>query len=302
MTNEELVDAVQNDDNKKDPMLALWEQNRGLIGEVVKRYLSYMELEDLEQEGYIGLYKAAINYKPDKGANFATYAKITIECHFIRSIENHGYIVRIPIHLRQCIQQYKRLLARYKKEYGASFPDDSYICNELGIKKEKLELIKHVLIDFDGMKSLNTPVGEEKEDGFEYLDIVPGVQDIEEDIDKRVDREILKQDIKKALAESKLKYPQVVPWLYRDGKTLKECGEMIGITAESVRKHKEAALDYFRNCKHTPKLKAYHEVYLGCPRIQNVSVATFNRTWTSATEKEALFRLERCLKRNNICY
>lgn len=41
-------------------------------------YLTGGDLEDLIQEGMIGLYKATVDYKAEKGASFATFARLCI--------------------------------------------------------------------------------------------------------------------------------------------------------------------------------------------------------------------------------
>lgn len=56
----------------------LWQQNIGLVRTIATYYKSesdrLYDSEDLLQEGYFGLYRAALKYQPERGAAFSTYA------------------------------------------------------------------------------------------------------------------------------------------------------------------------------------------------------------------------------------
>lgn len=89
MTNEELVKAYQ--DGDKEAMERIVEQNRGLVFMVVNRYInsletSYLEKDDLEQLGFIGLMEAAKGFEPSKGFKFTSYASTAILGHITRGL------------------------------------------------------------------------------------------------------------------------------------------------------------------------------------------------------------------------
>lgn len=69
-TNECIVAAVQAGDNEAENMLELWQQNKGFIAMMARRYSAGAEMEDLEQEGYIALYEAVRYYEPNRGMSF----------------------------------------------------------------------------------------------------------------------------------------------------------------------------------------------------------------------------------------
>lgn len=78
MTNEELVRRYQEGD--KEALNEIIQENKGIVNVVARRYIGYcistIDLDDLIQEGYIGLIKAAERYdfnNPKKAA-FMTYA------------------------------------------------------------------------------------------------------------------------------------------------------------------------------------------------------------------------------------
>lgn len=73
-TNEALVLKIKSGINVADNMLRLWQQNRGFIKKMANRYKGYEDVEDLEQQGYIGLDNAVGGYRPDENVSFITYA------------------------------------------------------------------------------------------------------------------------------------------------------------------------------------------------------------------------------------
>lgn len=74
MTNEQLVVRIQAGEETAANMLQLWQQNKGFVASIAKKYRGYAEMEDLMQEGYIGLNDAVAHYKEGKGALFTSYA------------------------------------------------------------------------------------------------------------------------------------------------------------------------------------------------------------------------------------
>ena len=124
MTNEELVKAYQNGDNKA--LDQLLKDNKGMVYLIAKKYQGYciatLDIEDLIQEGYLGLMEAAKRYdfNNSKKAMFMTYALFWI---------------------RQRISRYGKYRSRKKEEVsihtpigedleiGDTLPEkDDYIC------------------------------------------------------------------------------------------------------------------------------------------------------------------------------
>lgn len=60
-----------------------------LVRSIVKKYAHLgVPIEDLEQEGMIGLLKAADKFRDDKGAKFSTYATYWIKKKILAAIDN----------------------------------------------------------------------------------------------------------------------------------------------------------------------------------------------------------------------
>ncbi len=82
-------------------------------GEARKLSGPFMNEEDLVQEGYIGLLRAAKRFDPDRAIRFSTYARWWVRAQMTRAIDHHGRPVRLPggaveqtRNLRKVIQEY----------------------------------------------------------------------------------------------------------------------------------------------------------------------------------------------------
>lgn len=107
MTNEQLVIRIRAGIDVAENMLKLWQQNQGFIVAIAKRFQGYEDMEDLKQQGYIGLCQAVDGYNPDEGVPFINYAGFWIRQSMQRYIEDCGSVVRIPVDLRSMIGKYK---------------------------------------------------------------------------------------------------------------------------------------------------------------------------------------------------
>ena len=75
--NEIILLIRKNDDNAMEYMLKKYS---GVVKKEIRTvYLTGAEMDDLAQEGMIGLFKAIRDYEPDKGASFHTFATLCIE-------------------------------------------------------------------------------------------------------------------------------------------------------------------------------------------------------------------------------
>ena len=105
--NEQIVGQIQTGEKEQENMTLLWQQNQNFIAMIARKYSSCAEMEDLEQEGYIGLYEAVRHYDASSGVPFINYAAFWIRQVMRRYIDNCGRVVRIPTHAVDKIQRYK---------------------------------------------------------------------------------------------------------------------------------------------------------------------------------------------------
>ena len=84
--------------DEAENMLKLWQQNRGLIHTIARKYAAYDDIEDLEQQGYIGLCDAVQNYRPEEGDGiFYLRCILDKSCHAtLRGMFLPGAYFRLP--------------------------------------------------------------------------------------------------------------------------------------------------------------------------------------------------------------
>lgn len=288
MTNEELVIQIQSGTDRTENMTKLWMQNKGMIYQIAKKYVGYEEIDDLLQVGFEGLCKAVEHYEYAATVSFITYATFWIKATMQRYIDNCSCVIRMPTYARAEVQQYRRFISDYQKEYGCS-PSDSEIQSFLYVSREKFETIKNN-VNMANIQSLDRSLDT---DGTEttLCDMIADTSNNEEDLIKSLDTEIMTRELWAAVEELPGDMSEVIKSRFREQKTLKEIGENQGVTLGYVRRIQQKALRKLRTSHNCRGYKEYYLEYIANP-VFRLGVNQFNRTWTSAVELEALKHLE----------
>jgi len=131
-----LTRAVQAGDESARQRLI--ESNMRLVINIAKTYRNRaIPLEDLIQEGAIGLMQAAERFDPDKGFRFSTYATHWIRQAIGRAIDNKSKAIRLPAHVSQSLRRIEKERLRLARELGQD-PSPEQIAQAMGISAKKL--------------------------------------------------------------------------------------------------------------------------------------------------------------------
>ena len=151
----ELTRAVQKGcPNAKQRLI---ESNMRLVINIAKSYRNRnIPLEDLIQEGAIGLMQAAERFDPDKGFRFSTYATHWVRQSIGRAIDNKSKAIRLPAHISQSLRRLEKERLRLARELGTD-PTPEQLALALGISANKLLTLIQSSQD---MVSLDMSVGE----------------------------------------------------------------------------------------------------------------------------------------------
>lgn len=299
MTNEQIAIRIKAGIDVADNMLQLWQQNRGFIHKIVNQYKAYAEEEDLEQEGYLGLSAAVDHYNPDEGVTFIHYASFWIKQYIARYIRGNG-TVRLPESMQGRIREYNKMVQKWQQNYHRK-PTDGEICHFLGISWEMLENLRKAA-QMVQIGSLDVPVGEEGD--CSMYDLLPSAIDEEEQTIEKIQHEQLCA-VLWPLVDSLLgQQPQVIRARYQERRTLADIAKEKGVTLDAIRQQEAKGLRELRKPSKSKLLRPFlpddNRIYsMG---LQGNGVGSFNRTWTSSTERVALrdWELEELeyLKRN----
>lgn len=108
-------------------------------GEARKLMGPFMSEEDLVQEGYIGLLRAAKRFDPDRGIRFSTYARWWVRAQMTRAIDHTGRPVRLP---GCAVEQTRNLRKAMKRFEDAGIPFTvAELAEEAGIDTERATLL-----------------------------------------------------------------------------------------------------------------------------------------------------------------
>jgi len=150
-----LTRAVQQGDAQAKSRLI--ESNMRLVINIAKGYRNRaIPLEDLIQEGAIGLMQAAERFNPDKGFRFSTYATHWIRQAIGRAIDNKSKAIRLPAHVSQSIRKIERVKSELARELGRE-PTLEQIAVVMGLTPKKLQTLMQSSQD---LLSLDMSIGD----------------------------------------------------------------------------------------------------------------------------------------------
>lgn len=122
------------------------QHNRSLVAGIARRFAGQgMLLEDLVQEGTLGLLRAIDKFDPGRGFQFSTYAIWWIRQGVSRAVLEQGRSVRVPVHLKEQTTRLRNVEARLAHRLGRS-PTRAELGVEVGLSEAKVQHLQQQLL------------------------------------------------------------------------------------------------------------------------------------------------------------
>jgi len=207
------------------------------------------ELEDLLQEGALGLIRAILNYDSSKhDSSFVSYFPMWVRQYIDRAFADKSRTIRIPVHMHERMIKYQETINKLEANNGGA-PDIDSIADEMGILPDEAEQIGnyfYVVEPFENCMLVS-------DDGFveyEFWDTTS---------DELVSTSLCREVILSVLSTLSKRESDVIRLRFGIdtgvAQTLEEVGTVFGVTRERIRQIEAMALRKLRHPSRSRRLK-----------------------------------------------
>ena len=222
---------------------SLINSNIRLVASIAQKYQGRgLPMEDLIQEGIIGLIRAADKFNWRRGYRFSTYATHWIKQTILRSIANSGRSIRLPAYIVDTIGRVARVRGELEITLGRQ-PSRAELAHAACMTEDQLTDLLQSIVD---PVSLDAPIGEEGD--RRLSEILPS--DEYQSPSARVFRHAIHQELGRAVKSLTPREQEVLTLRFglngTEPHTLEAVGKALHITRERARQLELQALDKLR--------------------------------------------------------
>lgn len=213
--------------------------NLRLVVNVARHYVGRgLSLEDLIEEGNLGLLRAVEGFDPAMQTRFSTYATFWIRQSIRRALVNTAPLVRLPAYVVELLNTFRKEAVQLRESLGRQ-PTTEEVTRRLRLPRRKL----HILLQALQMQNPTMPL-DRPEAGRPIADmlldrrIAPPGSHLEEVDNQRTFRQLLAtlEPREAALLRMRFGLDEQPPM------TLQEVGDSLGLTRERVRQIEKKVL------------------------------------------------------------
>src|SRR5579875_3577277 len=213
--------------------------NLRLVVSQARRYQGHgLPMEDLVQEGMLGLIRAVEKFDWRRGFKFSTYGTLWIRQAIQRGLQNHGRTIRVPVHVAQRQVKIRKLESELSAKLGRE-PSDEELAAVAELPLDEVMELRELN---RAMTSLDQPVGDDGETALGELLPSDRPEPVEEVTDADRDRRVnaLVQDLpeeERNVIRLRFGLTGAEPL------TLRQTGIELGITTEQARQLEARGLE-----------------------------------------------------------
>jgi len=227
----------ENDPEAREEMVR---SNLRLVVNIAKNYTNRgLALQDLIEEGNIGLLKAVEGFNPEMNIRFSTYASWWIKQAIKRALINSVQPIHIPAYMVEMIAKWKQAIGEMEDKLGR-MPSMEELARHMKMSVKKVRIIHRAVRAFHSP----TQAAIAQEDGMALHDILADEKTLSPD-DIVLGRDEVRM-IYQLLSRIDSREAEILKLRFglddNQPLTLKEIGEKVGLTRERVRQIENEAL------------------------------------------------------------
>jgi len=231
--------SYQIDEGNKEARDRMVRANLRLVVNIGRAYTGRgLPLQDLIEEGNLGLLRAVEGFDPTRNTRFSTYASYWIKQSIKRALVNSAKTIRIPAYMVELLTKWRRATAKLQDSLNRT-PTPDEVAAELELPKKKLRIVKKAIQLYH-----STPQSDQTDGGWSLGEMIA------DDRGKGPEDELIESDnlihVYKMLDTMDPREATILRMRFglddSEPKTLKEIGETLGLTRERVRQIESEAL------------------------------------------------------------
>ena len=228
-----------------DAKRMLIQANLKLVVSIAKKaiHVSGIPMQDLIQEGNLGLMIAAEKFNYKLGYKFATYASWWIKQSMFKAISEQSHCMKIPVYIQETLSKFSKLKSQMEQETNTPVQNKE-VAKKMNIAPDKIESFLSAYT-----KTISIEGGIDREDGKD-LSVADILEDENASVFRTIEERSLQNDIEMVISTLKEREQEVLRMRYGLGDTtrmtLEEIGNLYGVTKECIRQTELRALNKMR--------------------------------------------------------
>ncbi|MGP8216694.1 MAG: RNA polymerase sigma factor RpoD/SigA [Bacteroidia bacterium] len=239
-----------------DALEKLTKANLRFVVSVAKQYQNRgLSLQDLINEGNLGLLKAAKRFDPSKGFKFISYAVWWIRQTIHQALAENSRLVRLPVNKINSMHKITQATSRLEQQYGRE-PTSEEVAEITEMTEDD---VKMSVQNYARTISMDAPLSSEDDDGNMY-DVTVDVSAVSPE--NELLKESLKTEVTRTLSTIPPREADVLKFYFGLGAIqqpllIEEIARRLEISPERVRQIKDKAIRRLRHNSRSKILKTY---------------------------------------------